>query len=87
MVNHTIILECASSVLRRQSLSFHLQVLEGHLTVVSMKYLPVHKDCLCWLILGHTQMIAYRVGSFSLSIKGKFPVVRKCKRRKRKYRK
>lgn len=59
MVNRTIILECASSVLQRQSLSSHLQVLEGHLTVVSMKYLPVHKDCLCWLMLGHAQIIAY----------------------------
>lgn len=84
MVNHTIILECASSVLQRLSLFSHLQVLEGHLAIVSIKHLPIHKYCLCWPILGHVQIIAYGVGSFSLSIKRKFPVVRKYKRKKRK---
>lgn len=85
MFNCTMILECSSlMILRRQSPFPHLQVLGGHLTVVSMKYLPVHKDCLGWPTSYRAQMIARRVGSYSLSIKRKFPVVRKYKGRKRK---
>lgn len=83
MVNHTIILDFTSLVLERQSVLPHLQALEGHLTIVSVKYLSIHKDSLCWPILGHAQITAYGVGSFSLSIKRKVLVVRKCKRRKK----
>lgn len=69
-----------------EALFSHLQVPEGHLTIVSIKHLPIHKDGLCWPILGHVQIIARGAGSFSLSIKRKFPAVRKYKRRKRKKR-
>lgn len=75
MVNNTLILDFGS----QGAVSFPSQVLEGHLTIVSMK-ISVHKDSLCWPTLDHTQII---VGSLSLSIQGNVAVVRKYKWRKK----
>lgn len=80
MINHTLILVLISLVLKRSFLSPHLWVLEGHLTVVSMKYLSIHEDSLCWPAVVHAQVIVYRVGSFSFSIESSVPAVRKYKR-------
>lgn len=82
MVNQTIILDSISVVLKEWSYFSHLQVLEGHLTIVAMKHLSIHKESLCWQTSGHAQMVAcrfgwYYIGSLSVRIKKKVPVVTK----------